>query len=196
MSKGLLQIDRKENFTEQYRQQCRSAWYAAGKPDADVLRKLLLDKNITEGGRAPKTTTIRRWRKVEMWDWWAEDLDSRAMTIVEDDLVQQKAEMLRRQARAAEELQSMGMDYLRTSSFDSSSSAVQAVIRGAELERTSRGIGEMIVRMSKMSDEELLNEIIKNLPRANMTIIEGEASTEPDAEQEAEGEAGDAEAGG
>lgn len=191
MSKGLLQIDKKENFTEQYRQQCRSAWYAAGKPDADVLRKFLIEKGIVEGGRAPRVSTIRRWRKIEMWDWWADDLDARALTIVEDDLVQQKAEMLRRQAKAAEDLQRMGMDYLRAESFDSSSSAVQAVIRGAELERTSRGIGEMIVKMSRMSDEELLNEIIKNLPRANMTIIDAETDTGKEEQESDSGEVGE-----
>jgi len=87
--------------------------------------------------------------------------------LVEDDLIQRKAVMLQEQAQRGFELQELGMIYLRATGtmggFDSSSAAVQAVIRGAELERTSRGIGEMILKMSKMSDVDLKAEIIKGM---------------------------------
>ena len=100
-----------------------------------------------------------------MWDFWADDMDSRSIAIAENSLVQQKADMLQRQAEMARQLQDKGLDYIQSAGFDNSSSAVQAIIRGAELERTSRGIGEMIVKMATMGDSELKDEIMKMINR-------------------------------
>lgn len=134
------------------------------------------DFPVDERGRIPNPQIISRWRNNEMWDLWADDLDARAMTVVEDSLIAQKAEMLKRHADMAHQLQLQGMDYLKEEGFDSSSSAVTAIIKGAELERTARGIGEMIVKMAQMDDTQLADEIVKLLNRAgeNNQIIDAD----------------------
>jgi len=106
--------------------------------------------------------------------------------LVEDDLIQRKAVMLQEQAQRGFDLQVEGMKYIKEEGFDSSSAAVQAVVRGAELERTSRGIGEMILKMSKMSDVDLKAEIIKGMKQMSEAgqIIDVEPVPEEKVENE------------
>lgn len=167
-----------QEYSEEYKEQCKQAWFAAGRP---VSTKLWLEATPEdELGRKATMQSLRKWRSERMWDFWADEMDSRALAIVEDNLITQKAEMLKRHANMAWSLQEMGMAYLASGTFDNSSSAVQAIIRGAELERTSRGIGEMIVKMAQMGDSELKDEIMKMINRAseNDQIIDVEETPE------------------
>ena len=152
-------------YTEEYKEKCKQAWYAAGRP---VATKLWVEATPTDDlGRKAGMQSLRKWRDERMWDFWADEMDSRAIALVEDSLITQKAQMLQRQAEMAWKLQDKGIEYLDKEGFDNSSSAVQAIIRGAELERTSRGIGEMIVKMASMGDSELKDEIMKMINRAS-----------------------------
>ena len=69
-----------------------------------------------------------------------------------------------------------GMEFLASGTFDSSSSAVAAIKAGVEIERTSRGVGDMLVRMSQMGDDALKQEIMKYINRAseNNQIVDAE----------------------
>jgi hypothetical protein len=152
-------------YTEDYKILCKHAWYNAGRPKS---KKDWLDATPEdEHGRKPSTIILRNWMSEHAWHFWADDLDAKAMVIVEDSLITRKAEMLQRQAEMAWKLQDKGLAYIEVEGFDSSSSAVQAIIRGAELERTSRGIGEMIVKMASMGDSELKEEIMKMINRGS-----------------------------
>lgn len=140
---------------------------------ADLLDKLPKD----EHDRIPGKTKLREWRDVNGWDFRADELDAQAITIVNNTLVNQKAQMLQEHARVAQELMQAGMKHIKDFPvFDSSSAAVSAIIRGAELERESRGIGELIVKMSKMSEDDLNKEIMSRLARASETgeVIDAE----------------------
>ena len=161
------------SYTPEYIEKCFTVWYSSGRvPIIKLSDKFPAD----ESGRVPNPAAINRWRVKYGWDLRADELDAKAISIVEDDLVSKKAEMLKQQAEIGFQLQTLGMAYLKEDGFDSSSAAVNAVIRGAELERTSRGIGELIVRMSQMSDDDLKAEVLKQLSRAAEAnqIIEAE----------------------
>lgn len=153
------------SYTDEYKQLIKTSWYAAGKPsDAKDWMDATPED---EKGRKPHIETLRKWRRNEMWDMWADELDVKAMTLVEDSLVLEKVEMLKRHAKDAMDLQALAMKYLKDSDFDTASSAVSAMIRGAELERTSRGIGDLILKMAKMDDSALTNEIMTLIQRAS-----------------------------
>lgn len=158
-------IERVAAYTEDYKTECKHAWFSAGRPPRakDFLECVPFDAH----GRKPTINLLREWRRDLMWDFWADEMDSKAVAIVEDELIVKKTEMLRRHAEMAENLQNLGMEYLKNGKFDSSASAVQAIIRGAELERTSRGFGEMLLKMSKMGDSELKDEFLKLVNRAS-----------------------------
>ena len=152
-------------FSDEYKEKCKTAWYADGRPAQFERIHAIIPED--ERGRKPIIRTLRQWRKDMMWDFWADDLDSKALAIVEDTLIMQKADMLKRHAEMAHDLQMQGMSYLKETGFDTSSSAVSAIIKGAELERTSRGIGEMMVKMAQMTDSELKDEIMNQINRAS-----------------------------
>lgn len=152
-------------YTEEYKQLIKTSWYAAGKPND---AKTWLDATPEdEHGRKPHLETLRKWRREQMWDMWADELDVQAMSKVEDALIQQKVNMLKRHAEDAMSLQQMAVAYLRTEGFDTASSAVTAFVRGAEIERTSRGIGDLMLKMAKMDNNALTNEIMGLIQRAS-----------------------------
>lgn len=152
------------NFSEAYKIACRDAWYAAGRPLAGNKIRAVIPHD--GAGNYPNPRTLITWKNDMKWDWWADSLDSKAIQIREDQLIQQKVDMLARQAEMAKSLQAQGMEYLKREDFDTSASAVSAIIKGAELERVSRGLGETIERISKMNDDELKEEILKRISRA------------------------------
>lgn len=168
-------------YTETYKEKCFITWYQLGRPDNvyEVLEKFPPD----EHERRPSKRVLRLWRIEDGWDNKADVLDTEAKSLVYGSLITEKAEMLRRHAKMGYDLMSAGMAHISSGTFDSSSAAVSAVIRGAELERESRGIGELIVKMSKMSEEDLKQEIMRRIARAseNGQIIDaGEVDTTTD----------------
>jgi len=151
-------------YTEHYKVACRDAWYAAGKPDRATQILEIIPED--EYGRKPNKQLLPDWRREMAWDVWADELDLRAEAIVDDELVNARVIMLKRQAATAKELQEDGIEYLREKGHDTSASAVRAIIQGAELERTSRGISEKIIKLHKMTDEKLMEEAQKYLGKA------------------------------
>lgn len=173
-----------KEYSDTYKEKCFIAWYSAGRPNPYEQTHAIIPED--ELGRKPMIRTLRQWRKDLMWDFRADDLDSKALAVVEDSLVSQKADMLKRQAEMAHNLQTIGMDYLDKEGFDTSASAVSAIIKGAELERTSRGIGEMMVKMATMNDAELKDEIIRQINRAsdNNQIIDSDLVPEKEEKED------------
>lgn len=160
-------------YTENYKNIVKEKWYAAGRCD---FSKSFINGLPEENGSRPSVYTIKTWRKNEMWDFWADELDSKALALAEENLIQQKVAMLKRHAETGWMLQTLGITHLVSGTFDSSASAVAAVIKGAQLERESRGMGEMMVKMAQMSDEKLREEITKRIQQAveNNQIVDAE----------------------
>jgi len=166
-------------YTDEYKEMCKQTWYASGRP-TNAVQWMEVTPEDEANHRKPNIELLRKWKRERMWDFWADELDAKAMTVVEDNLVAQKAAMLQRHANMAWSLQDMGMAYLASGTFDSSSSAVQAIIRGAQLERESRGFGEMMLKMSKMGNEELTAEFIAMVNRG---FENGQLESATDAEE-------------
>jgi hypothetical protein len=53
------------------------------------------------------------------------------------------------------------MEYLEKEGFDTASSAVSAISKGVEIERSSRGISDFILKLAKMTDSDVKDEIRK-----------------------------------
>jgi len=154
-------------YTEHYQEECFSAWYSSGRPkQISRIMEILPEDEI---GRKPSTHLVKVWRNEKNWDVRADELDARASAIVEDEMVNARVLMLKKQAAMGRELQEQGMDFLRENDFDSSSSAVSAIFKGAELERTSRGISERLVKLLKLPDDKLTEEVQKLLDEASQS---------------------------
>lgn len=166
-------------YTEHYKEECFKEWYSAGRPSRPT--KILEVISPDETGRKPKVPLITAWRDELLWDVRADELDARANAITDDELVNQRVLMLKEHAARGRELQVKGMEYLRETGFDTSSSAVSAIFKGSELERTSRGISERLIGLLKLPDDRLTEEVQKLLDEAadSGEIIDvGEADVE------------------
>ena len=168
-------------FTDHYKSRCFAAWYASGRPPHTTIIHGVIPKD--EYDRKPTEATLRQWRTELAWDARADELDARAESAVEDELVNARILMLKEQAAKGRELQVMGMEYLRENDFDTSASAVSAIFKGASLERTSRGLSEHLVSMMKMDNDQLVMEVQKLIDKANDSgevIDVGEIAPEED----------------
>ena len=177
------------NYSEFYKEQCFQVWWAAGRPT--LVKRLNEILPIDEFDRVVDLVTFKRWRDEYGWDMRGDVLDARAIVKAEDDLVNTRVLMLKEQAAKARILQSRGMDFIEENGFDSSASAVQAIIRGAQLERESRGLSTALLRLAEMTTEELSSETQKLLQRLSesgevidLAVIEEDIEREEDAEIE------------
>jgi len=171
------------SYSENYKRIIFQVWYANGRPNIPDLRTLI-PKDTND--RIPSVQIIKIWKRDDGWEAQADELDTKAIVLSDDFLIRQKSEMLIRHAGMAVEMQDYGLKHIKEFGFDSSSAAVNAMVRGAELERTSRGIGEMIVKMSKMTDEQLKDEILKRVQQASESgqmVLDAEEVTEDDLEE-------------
>lgn len=152
------------SYSEDYKRIIFQVWYSNGRPLPNTLLKLIPND---VNGRKPSKQILYKWQRTEEWDIQADEMDTKAIVLSDDFLIRQKTEMLMRQAHIGFVMQQIGLQYLISGSFDSSSAAVNAIKIGADLERTSRGIGETIRKMAEMTNDELEKKIMERIQRAS-----------------------------
>ena len=133
----------------------------------DLLQDMLPE--MAEGGK-PGVAAIKHAHELYTWEARADDLDAKAIQKVESDLVELRATMFRRQAQEAFEIAQKAKTKILADGFDSSASAVSAYFKAAELERISKGAAELILRINKMTPEELIERASKLIKRKNEAI--------------------------
>lgn len=156
-------------FTDEYIEQCFELWYSIGQPNSLVI----LQENIPESpdGKKPSLVLLRDYKNSHGWVERADALNTKAIEKVEHLLIDKKAEMLKRHAEAAFEIAAIAKDYLVENGFDTATSAVSAIKWAQEEERTVRGVSEMMIKISKMTPDELMKEAAKLL-RRNSEVID------------------------
>ena len=158
-------IERFYRYSSEYQTMCFNAWYLGGRPTGPSKILAIIPKD--ENGRKPNRRQIQIWRLDMNWDFKADELDARAMTLSDDYVVTKKTEMLKRHADNANSIAMKALTALVSGSFDTSAAAVNAYFRATEEERLSLGLGETLKKLSKMSDGDLKDEIMKQLRRAS-----------------------------
>ena len=165
-------------FTDDYIERCFEVWYSMNQPtNMQILQDAIPE---TPEGRKPGIQMLRQLRDTYGWNERADVLNAKAIEVVEHQLIDQKATMLKRQAEQALQIANLARDHLVENGFDTSSSAVSALFKATEEERIVRGVSEMMIKISKMSPEELMQEAAKLLKR-NSEVIEGE-TVDPESE--------------
>jgi hypothetical protein len=152
-------------YTEDYKTSCKIAWYNASRPKSAKDWLSVTPEDVH--GRKPSIVILRNWKSEMMWDFWADDMDSRAMLKVEDTIVARRAKMFEKHAEAAAKWQDAAWKHIQEEGFDSSASAVQAYFKAVEAERTSLGISQLMTKMADMDDNQLKEEFIKLINRGS-----------------------------
>lgn len=138
------------------------------KKDAEIF--------LEENGRRPSWRAIQVWMKSYDWYGRADIINAQAIQVANEQIVIDKAGLLRKQYLNAAMVADRAIEYLVSGTFDSSASAVSAIRWASEEQRRVIGISEVIEKMAKMSDTELQREILDRIRRATEAgqIIDGE----------------------
>ncbi len=158
-------------FSDEYIERCFEVWYSMNQPSNMQLLQEALPESPE--GKKPGKALLRQIRDNYGWQERADSLNALAIQKVETQLVNQKSNMLKHQAEQAFQIATLARDHLLENGFDTSASAVSALFRATEEERTVRGISEFLIKISKLSDEDVMKEAAKLLKR-NSEAIEGE----------------------
>lgn len=154
-----------------------------GRISASRLIKHIPD----EEGHYPTQSTLYAWINTNEWNERGNELDQKVMNTLDATLIQEKVEMLHRHTQVAEKMQSLAVDAIekhlieeRDPEWLTASSAIRLLTEGIRIERESRGIPGMLEKISKRSDEDLLEDIKKLTEKAvqenrkNAEAIDGE----------------------
>lgn len=152
-------------YSKEYRDRIFVAWYSAGRPKRpkQIMELIPLD----EHGRKPHFTILNRFINMDRWHERADELDAKANAIVESNLIENKVRILKKQAEDSIMLASKAHEHLLVNGFDSSASAVQAYFKATEEQRTVIGLSEILSKLGKMTDDDLMTEIQRRIARAS-----------------------------
>jgi hypothetical protein len=161
-------VNTPKDFTEEYIEQCFTTWYSMNQPSNLVTLQEALPES--PDGRKPGRSLLRSFIQTHGWIERADALNTKAIEKVEHQLIDQKADMLKRQAESAFKIAKVAENYLLENGFDTAASAVSAIKWAQEEERTVRGVSEMMIKISKMTPDELMQEAAKLLKRNSQVI--------------------------
>lgn len=163
-------------FDDHYTSGAFYLWYELGKPKLSILLRSLKPDVL---GRLPNPASLTRWRKLDNWDERAATLDQQVRKQVELQAVKSRVEMLNRHAEAGKGMMDSGLDYFKDHPVDNPNIALKFVLKGAELERNSRGIGDAIEAVSRYSDDKLDDTLVKLLGGADQDALEAAMNFDP-----------------
>jgi len=146
-------------YSEAFKEQCFIAWYSAGCPTKERFGTIMPADEI---GRHPSNEVIYTFMKTRSWRERADVLNEEVSRQIEKKAVEVRVEMLNRQAEIGKTLQEMGMEFLEENGFKKAGEALKALISGAELERSSRGLPQAIMKIAELENSEL-SSILSNL---------------------------------
>ena len=124
----------------------------------------------------PSVNTIQFW--IREFLPRARDLDLQVHQQLEATVIAEKVEMLKRHAKVGLRMQNLSLDYLEAHADDlTSAGAVRLLVEGIRIERESKGVPEALEKMSKMSDEQLLEEVKKLATSSSVTLERWDADS-------------------
>lgn len=153
-------------FSDDYKRKLFQLWYQKGKPSVPVLCNNIPD----DWGGIPHVKTLSKWIHDDFVPM-ADRLDEEVEIQLRNRLVSEKLEMLARHAQLGMEMQNLAVEYLEKHKEDiTSAAAVRLLVEGWRIERESRGIPTALEKLSKMSDDELLDEVKQLLSNSSIEV--------------------------
>lgn len=163
-----------ETFNPDVREKAFYIWYNNGRPGHSKLKELL--KSSIPEKELPNEWSIREW--VTDFNSRAYELDKQVHEQVEAIVIAEKVEMMKRHAKVGVQMQDLAIEYILAHKYDLKTPvAVRLLVEGIRIERESRGIPEALEKMSKLTDEELLEEIKQLMTSSSVTLEEVDATS-------------------
>lgn len=171
-------INRKYVFSDAYREEIFHFWYSNRHlGDRWFNTKVPPDEN----NQKVTLHTVNQWANLYHWAERAEDIDLQIATRMDREVIDERIEMFREHAKIGREIKDFGLDYLRENGIKTDMAALRAIADGIQIERSSRGLADSLVRLAQMDDTTLVKEINKLLTaKQNAIDAEVEDITPPD----------------
>lgn len=148
------------HYTDDYKQKVFQIWYNNGKCGAPDLQRLVPIPE-TNYNRLPSVQALTSWIRQDFQER-AKNLDDGVEKTMNEALIVTKVEMLQRHMDVAKKMQDLAIDYLESHKDDlTSATAVRLLVESVRIERESVGIPGMLDKMSRKTDEQLLDEVKK-----------------------------------
>ncbi|MBU2249170.1 MAG: hypothetical protein KKD77_20655 [Gammaproteobacteria bacterium] len=164
-------------YPDDYKNEAFYIWYISGKPRLSKFKVLL---KASAEGTVPHNRTLTTW--IHDFVIRGQELDKQVEEKLETAVIEEKIEMLQRQAEIAMELQEIAVEYLRAHKDKlNPQAAVRLWVDGVRVERESRGLPSLITEISQSSNEDLEGMIDKIL--SGIDMMPGELESGEDAEE-------------
>jgi len=149
------EVRKSKNFSSAYKLQTFQDWYNLGRPSSAKFHHYIKPDEL---GDTPSLVTIGHWIQEDFKDR-ADLLDKQVADEFNKRLIEVKIEMLNRHADVGVELQKRALEELQKIKDLSESGAIRLLELGIKVEQGARGLPEMLNKVMKMKDDELLKEI-------------------------------------
>jgi hypothetical protein len=156
------------HYTDEYKDTCFQVWYLRGRCSMHLLAGFVPED---ANGRRPSNIILQHWRDDDNWNHHADLLDAQVQQKLDARMIDARIQMFDEQAKLAKELQTRGLDHIREMGFDTSASAVNAIFKGAELERISKGATETLAHILELDDKQLTNMVKSLLDRQSQPSV-------------------------
>ena len=165
-------------YPEEYYEKVFYLWYKGGRKEGNAFINSLPPSH---DGRKPSKFTVIDWKNTKGWVERADALDAEVSRAIDQDIVNERREMFKEQVVVANELVKLGRIYLNDekNGIKTDASAIRAIDLGLSTQRISTGMAEAYFKISKMTDNQLDNELKKLLGgKSDNENIDGEIINE------------------
>lgn len=143
-------------FDPVYKKDIFYFWYNNGRPGYQVLHRIMPPD---ETGTKPSISALQVW-VYQDFKPQAEELDDIVRKELEGKLVKEKVEMFQRHSKVGVKMQDIALKFFDEHEEElTAHSAVRLLVEGVRIERESRGVGDLVEKLSKSSDEDLFKQI-------------------------------------
>lgn len=161
---------RKNDYDQEYKVALFYDWYNAGRPS---ITKFYPQVKEDAQGIRPSKETVRHWI-YEDFKEQADFLDKQITDEMNRRMIEVKIEMLSRHAQLGLDLQTRALDELRNIDKLSEAGAIRLLEFSVKLEHECRGIPEMLSKIAKMKDNDLMKEINELVTKSSTLQLEAE----------------------
>ena len=150
-----------DSYTTYYKEvELFNFWYGAERPSTTIL---VASKDCPTNSKVSKPTsqTVSKWITQLKWHDKARELDDEASDLIRQENVKEKVEMAVRHTQKGVKMQKKAWNYFEEQGISSDHAAMKMLVEGIRIEKESRGIGEVIKKLTQMSDEKLMDEVLK-----------------------------------
>lgn len=155
-------------YSQVYIDECRMLWYKAGRPTPKRLYDLIPKDSLS--GKKPEPTTLSVWIN-QKWKEWADEMDMMVEDQIKSKLIEEKVSMFERFTKVGQQMQNIALDWLEGHKDNLNAIAVvRLLVDGVRIEQEARGVPQVLRKMIKMTDDELMDEVKQLISRSPMTI--------------------------